>query len=61
MKKIKVFDEKYYNSTEYRKDIAKQCKRALKEGTYAKNDFNELFIVESDRTDGDKDDIAANN
>jgi len=61
MKKIKVFDEKYYNSTEYRKDIARQCKRALKDGTYKKNDFNELFIVELNGADGDKEDIAANN
>jgi len=46
MKKLKIYDERYYNSAAYIKDLLRRAKLHLKLGTYAKNDFDKLFVVE---------------
>jgi hypothetical protein len=54
MGKAKIYDEKYYNSADYLKDLRRGLKRDMAKGTYAKNDFDKLFNIEQKEKRDDK-------
>lgn len=44
VRKTRVFDKKYFNSKDWKKDLRRTLKLNVKNGTYSKNIFDDLFF-----------------